>query len=100
VKPEKIKKLKARWTQDGYLLTWERRQTEDELQKQIYFCIYRFGKGEKVNLEDGSKIVATTRDTYYLLPYEKGKVKYKYVVTAFDRCNNESKKGVSKSVKL
>ncbi|MDO5572111.1 MAG: family 10 glycosylhydrolase [Bacteroidales bacterium] len=98
--PEKIKKLKAKWTEKGYTLTWERRETDDELQKQVYFCIYRFENKEKVNLEDGSKIVATTRDNYYVMPYENGKIKYRYVVTAVDRCHNESKKAVDKKVKL
>ena len=56
-------------------------------------------KKEKVNLEDPSHIVAITRDTYYKLPYENGKTKYNYVVTALDRLHNESK-GAKKKVKL
>ena len=46
-----------------------------------------------------SHIVAITRDTYYKLPYENGKTKYNYVVTALDRLHNESK-GAKKKVKL
>ena len=34
-----------------------------------------------------------------LMPYEKGKVKYRYVVTAVDRFHNESE-GKTKKVKL
>ena len=56
-------------------------------------------KKKKVNLEDPSHIVAITRDTYYKLPYENGKTKYNYVVTALDRLHNESK-GAKKKVKL
>ena len=98
--PAGVRKVKTRWTERGYELQWKRRETDDELQKQIYFCIYRFKKGEEKNLEDASHLVATTRDTYYLLPYDEGKEKYYYVVTAVDRMHNESKKAASKRVKL
>jgi hypothetical protein len=54
---------------------------------------------EKVNLNDPSKIVAVTRACYYKLPYDTGKVKYRYVVTALDRLHNESKMK-SKKIKL
>ena len=52
-----------------------------------------------MNLNDASKIVAITRDTFFPLPYEGGKVKYQYVVTALARLHNESK-AVKKQVKL
>jgi hypothetical protein len=52
-----------------------------------------------VNLDDPSHIVAITRNPFYKLPYETGKTKYRYVVTALDRIHNESK-SVSKKVKL
>ena len=69
------------------------------MDKAVQYVVYRFAKGEKVNLEDASKIVTITRDNFVLLPYEKGKVKYQYVVTALDRLHNESKE-VKKTVKL
>ena len=56
-------------------------------------------KMKKVNLEDATHIVAITRSNYYKLPYENGKTKYRYVVTALDRLQNESKP-VSKKIKL
>lgn len=99
-KPEEVRKVKTRWTERGFELQWRRRETDDELQKQIYFCIYRFRKGEKKDIENSSNLIATTRDTYYLLPYDNGKTKYEYVVTAVDRLHNESKKGSRKKVKL
>jgi hypothetical protein len=55
-----------------------------------YFVVYRFRKGEGINLDDPSKIICTTRNTYYKLPYKKGKEKFVYVVTAVDRFHNES----------
>lgn len=61
------------------------------------FVIYRFAKGEKINLEDPSKIIAITDKTMYQLPYKDGSQKYTYVVTALDRLQNESK---AKKVKV
>jgi hypothetical protein len=61
--------------------------------------VYRFSKGESINIEDPSHIVAITPNTWYNLPYENGKQKYVYVVTALDRLSNESAK-VKKNVKL
>ena len=52
-----------------------------------------------MDIDDPSHIVAVTRNTFYKLPYEDGKTKYRYVVTALDRLHNESK-SVSKKVKL
>ena len=65
----------------------------------IQYVVYRFAKGEKVNLNDPSKIVAVTRENFILLPYNEGKVKYQYVVTALDRLHNESK-AAKKTIKL
>ena len=70
-----------------------------ELDKAVQYVVYRFDKGEKVNLNDPSKIVTITRENYIILPYDEGKVKYQYVVTALDRLHNESK-AVKKQVKL
>jgi len=64
-----------------------------------YFVIYRFDMNEPVDISDPSKIVAITRDDSYLLPYERGKIKYRYVVTTVDRFHNESN-GKSKKIKL
>ena len=64
-----------------------------------YFVVYRFNDKEPIDTSDPSKIVAITRETGYLMPYEKGKVKYRYVVTAVDRFHNESE-GKTKKVKL
>ena len=44
-----------------------------------------------MNIEDPSKIVAITSDTFYKLPYDKGRNKYTYIVTALDKMSNESK---------
>lgn len=98
--PKEVSSLKASWTSDGYLLHWKPRKTNDEMQKQIYYCIYRFAENEPIDLSDASHLVATTRYTAYMMPYKDGKTKYIYVVTAVDRMHNESPKGKSKKVEL
>ena len=71
-------------------------ELDDEIVK---FVVYRFAKGEKVNTDDPSKIVAITNDPFYKLPYVQGKEKWTYVVTALDRLQNESKTA-KKNIKL
>ena len=97
--PDKVKKLKPIWTADGFILFWTAPSAKNEMNKARQYVVYRFNEKEKINLEDPSKIVTITNQTFYKLPYEMGKEKYQYVVTALDRLQNESK-GVKKKVKL
>ncbi len=97
--PGKVRKVKPVWTEDGYLLFWTEPKYRDEMNRAVQYVVYRFDNKEDVDLEDPSHIVAITCDNYYKLPYEDGKTKYRYVVTALDRLHNESKP-VSKKVKL
>lgn len=98
--PKEVSRLQAEWTPDGYLLHWQAEQNETNPELAAYFVVYRFEAKEEVNLNDPTHIVAITRNTYYKLPYEDGRTKYRYVVTAVDRFHNESPKGKSKKVKL
>lgn len=97
--PGKVKKLKPVWTSDGYILFWTAPKAKDVMDEAVQYVVYRFDNGEKVNLDDPSHIISITRDTFYKLPYEDGKTKYRYVVTALDRLHNESK-AVKKKIKL
>ncbi len=97
--PDKVKKLKPVWTEDGYVLFWTAPRAHDEMDEAVQYVVYRFEHKEKVNLDDPSHIVAITRDPFYRLPYEDGRTRYRYVVTALDRLHNESK-AVTKKVKL
>ena len=97
--PDKVSKVKKVWTEDGYMLMWTAPKAKDEMNRAVQYVVYRFGKKEKVNLNDPSHIVGITRTPFYKMPYEDGKVKYRYVVTALDRLHNESH-SVSKKVKL
>lgn len=97
--PDKVRKLKPVWTEDGYILFWTAPKYKDEMDRAVQFVVYRFDSKEDVDLDDPSHIVAITRDCFYKLPYVDGKKKYRYVVTALDRLQNESKQ-VSKKIKL
>ena len=95
--PKKPRKMKPVWTSDGYILFWSAPQAKKWGDKTNRYVVYRFGKDEKVNLEEASHIIAITGDTMYRLPYNHGKEKFTYVVTALDRVGNESK---GKKVKI
>lgn len=97
--PDKVRKVKPVWTEDGYILFWyapKSKDWQDEAKKYVVYC---FNKDEKINIEDPSKIVAVTSNTYFKLPYQDGKTKFVYVVTSLDRMQNESKI-VKKKIKL
>ena len=62
------------------------------------YVVYRFGKGEKLNIADPSRIVEITTQRYYELPADL-EGEYTFVVTVLDRMQNESE-GVKCKVKL
>ncbi len=88
---KKVRKVKDVWTSDGYILFWTAPKGEGWKDEAVKYVVYRFDKGEKINTEDVSKIVALTDKTFYKMPYDNGKTRYTYVVTALDRMHNESK---------
>ena len=97
--PKKVGKLKAIWMPDGYMLFWTAPKGKTWRDTATRYVVYRFAKGEKVNIEDASKIVTVTSDTFCKLPYADGRSRYIYVVTALNRLQNESK-AAKKKVKL
>lgn len=97
--PAKPSKLKPIWMPDGYYLFWTVPKAKHEMDKARQFAVYRFRKGEKVNIGNNQHLVAITRQPFYKLPYDKGQEKYTYVVTSLDRLQNESKIS-KKKVKL
>ena len=97
--PKAVRKLKPHWTQNGYMLTWKAPKGKGWQDEAHRYVVYRFARSEKRNLDDPSHIVGITYDQSFLLPYNDGKTKYVYVVTALDRMSNESG-GKAKKVKL
>ncbi|KAA6337866.1 hypothetical protein EZS27_014079 [termite gut metagenome] len=89
--PQKVRKVKKVLTSDGYILFWTAPKAKTETDRAVRYVVYRFHQKEKVNINDPSHIVAITNDSFHKLPYEDGKVRYQYVITALDRLHNESK---------
>ena len=77
--------LKGVKLERGYLLQW--RQT-DPRNEPIRYAVYRFAKGERIDLNNPQNLLGLTTD----LKYSDGDVQgaYTYVVTALDRLWNES----------
>ena len=90
-KPGHVRKLKALWAADGYMLFWTAPKARGEMDRARQYVVYRFAKGEETDIDNPAAIVAITSDTWLQLPYATGKQKYTYVVTALDRLHNESR---------
>lgn len=81
------------------MMFWTAPKSKSIMNEAARYVVYQFNRGERIDLEDPSHIVAITPNTFFKLPYENGKSKYTYVVTALDRLHNESKYK-TKKVKL
>lgn len=97
--PKSPRKVKPVWTSDGYILFWTAPKGNNWDDVATCYVVYCFEKGEQINIDDPSKILAVTSQTFFKLPYKNGRQKYTYVVTALDRLHNESKP-VKKTVRL
>lgn len=97
--PRKPRKVKAMWMPDGYYLFWTAPKARTPMDEARLYVVYCFPKGYDIDLNSSTHIVGVTRETLFKLPYNFGRDRYTYVVTALDRTQNESK-GVKKKVKL
>ena len=79
---------------EGNKLTWTAPATPDVMQQARAYVVYRFNKGEAVNLDKPEAIEAVTYVPEFTLP-STPKSGTTYVVTVLDRANNESPKGIS-----
>ena len=94
--PGKVRKMQVLDVDGQKVLCWtapKSRKHDDDAVKYVVYC---FAKGENVNIDDASKIVAITANTYYELPAAVPKTRSTYVVTALDRVQNESKQAKKK----
>lgn len=89
--PRKPRKLKPVWTSDGYVLFWTAPKARKWQDEAVQYVVYRFADGQQQDYNDAANIIAITRNTFIRLPYQDGKQKYHYAVTALDRLSNESK---------
>ena len=80
------------------VLFWTAPKGKGWKDQAVSYVVYRFEKGEKIDINDASKIVKLTKDCHYAIPTgQQGR--YTYVVTALDRMQNESKTA-KKKVKI
>ena len=96
IAPKKVKGGKVIPTDQGRVLVWLTKDTKDEMQRAVRYAVYRFAKGQHIDLDNPANIVAITAQTYWPVPEsDQGCT---YVVTALDRCNNESAPCASKVI--
>ena len=97
--PKAPRKLKAVRMDDGeHVLFWMPPKGKGWQDEAASYVVYRFEKGEPINIDDPSKIVKVTNDCLYMIPAGQSG-RFTYVVTALDRMQNESKLA-KKKVKL
>lgn len=96
--PGKVRRLKLISMGGQDVLMWTEPKFKRWADEAVKYVVYRFMKGEDIDIDDASHIVAITGQTYYELPaLPPGK--YVYVVTALDRMQNESK-GARKKLRI
>lgn len=90
VAPAPVKKLRV----ENSTLSWDVKETSDEMQKPNFFIVYKFPKGEKADITDNKYIVAITKESSIKLKDED--IDSTFAVTVVDRCWNESKPTLKK----
>lgn len=84
--PKKVRKVKAIDMEGQHVIFWTAPKAKDWQTEAVKYVVYRFDRGETVNLNDASKIVALTSQTFY-----EAATPGTYVVTALNRVQAESK---------
>lgn len=97
--PSKVMKVHAEFTGKALNVSWQSPLTADPKQLPHYYNVYRFKKGERVNIDDMSHLYCQTYVTNFTDTDIAGSKKYTYVITCVDAYNNESK-GVKKTFKI
>ena len=88
--PRKPRKVKVMDIEGTKVLFWAAPKAKKWYDEAVKYVVYRFDKGEDLNIDDPTKIVAITSDTHCELPVQPHKTRAVYVVTALDRMQNES----------
>ncbi len=96
--PKKPRKVKVLDIEGQQVLFWTSPRGRGWKNEAVKYVVYRFAQGERVDLDDASKILAITGDTHFELPPTPTGSRWVYAVTAIDRMQNESK-AVKKKVK-
>ena len=89
--PKAPRKLKVVRMDDGEkVLFWTAPKGSDWQDEAVSYVVYRFEKGEPLNIDDATKIMKVTTDCHYVLPSNQPS-RHTYVITALNRVQNESK---------
>ena len=97
-RPLKVRKLKVIDIDGQQVLFWTLPKGKRWYEQTIKYAIYRFNKGERVDIDRAANLVGITGETFYRLPAAAPGSRYVYVVTALNRIEVESKP-VKKKVK-
>ena len=90
--PGKPRKLKALTMPDGHrYLFWTAPKAKSVMDEARRYVVYRFAKGEAIDLNDAAHIVTITPETMLRLTDDDAAQAPTYVVTSLDRVSNESK---------
>jgi uncharacterized lipoprotein YddW (UPF0748 family) len=74
-----------------HTISWKMDSGLDPMQQARFYAVYRFPKGEPFDTENSMYLVKIVPDSYYKVPPgEKNKKRFYYIITAIDRCWNES----------
>jgi len=95
--PKKPRKVKCFNIDGQRVIFWTNPRGKGWKNEATLYGVYRFAKGERVNLDDNSHLLALTSNMFYEIPATE-QVPCVYVITALDRMQNESK-GVKVKIK-
>ncbi len=87
IPPVPVSKVKLR----SGKISWQHSESADPLQEARFFALYRFPEGVTPDTGDSKYLIEITNKTEYSPVVKSGKKsKYFYIITAIDRCWNES----------
>ena len=88
--PKKPRKVKVFNVDGQRVIFWTAPKGSGWESAAALYGVYRFNKGERIDLDDNSHLLLLTPETFYELPATEAGNSV-YVVTALDRMQNESK---------
>jgi len=88
--PASVRKV----TLENNTLSWDVKETSDEMQKPNFFIVYKYPEGSKIDISDNGSIIAVTKESSIKVNEEDKNCTF--AVTVVDRCWNESKPKVNK----
>lgn len=86
--PEAPQLLSISKDKNNVKLEW---QAVKDANQKVRYSIYRFEKGEKIDLQNSENLIAISQENFYLDPVSNQAHNYQYVVCSLDRLWNESK---------